>query len=457
MKSLYLLAATVLVASCARDLPAGTDQTGQEPALRFNLALGGKPKVQITRADIASDFEKQLDSVAVWIFDTESKALIASPDDFTASKAEGKYILTAARANWLKQNVGKSARAYFVGNPQSGGGTLENFAGDEDAFTATLSDPLPPSQCPLLSSGSLDFTMPNASTPLFSGNVQLTRRQARFDVVNTQPDKLTLTRVIVKNAPNQGGLFTRKGVGKLTFEARLSDATFTAPDFLAASVFYLYPAQLGTNPYDLTSITVMGRIQGGDEVPLPVNSTVAIDPNKRYKLILNESNISLDPTDLSFRVELAEYDEGADLPFEQNKYLIPSGYTFPANISALTPADQNPASWANRTFTVKDDGTSTETATMDISLFAASEQGVRIEQEDLTGLVFQRGLVHLEGGYPKTESKITREGAGYRTIIRLLIKFPFDAPFSTVIRYTDRYNDAKGSLTLNGARNVAEH
>lgn len=423
------------IAALALGLGACTKDAGNEPggttgntAFQFTVknAQGGN---YVTYADIATTPEATLNTIDVYIFDGSGNK-IGSNTDFTTSvnATTGETTFTASDA-WIAANIGEPITAYFVGN----GASANIFSATQHidpsittkaAFVEQLAiaqelDAADSNRAkllttPLLFSGSGTTTVPVMGKVTIP--VQLKRREARFDIVNPVASSFVIKSVVVKNANTQGNIFADAVGGATTTKANLKEIT-TIPAYdvnnIAAGVFYLYPTKLGGTD---TDISILASINGAPDEAYSVASTVAIEANKRYKLVL-------DPAELTFSVVPEDYDEGSELKIAKGASKIVS-FSAGAGTGTIT----------GNTYEL----IAGENATLQLVLGAPSTTGFDVSVTGTTGVVNAAAIAATESIGPATYA-----AAYFPVTYNIATTYATSTPGTEVIiTFTDSANPA---------------
>ena len=322
--SIAMTAALVLgLGSCSKEIDNTSGSDSGATAIQFSIKT--QKGNLVTYADIAQGEEWTVNTTKIYIFDAVSNLLIGDNTDFDY---DGATKLFTAKTDWLAANKGKSVNVYFVGNDDQANlfnsqtgmtshvGVATKGSMTRSSFTGkgTVAQPLDGGKAELLTSPLLfsaaayGVQIPNLGK--INVPVTLKRREARFDIVNTDKTNFTVTEVLVSDAKLQGFIFADSQGAPISSVASLKPIT-TLPAYdttdptLMPSVFYLYPTQLGTGN---TEIVILGTYKGVDQ-EFKVNSTAQIEANKRYKLVFNAPA-------LTFDLVTADYDEGDDLDMD---------------------------------------------------------------------------------------------------------------------------------------------
>lgn len=326
MKKIFnFLMATAIVfglASCSKDIivdEGGLPTTDAVLSFSFNKPQGALQ----TRADIATPNEWYIATLDMYAFDKNTGAPIAvTTGDYTKVDGTRAYTITM-KPDWVTANLGKDINFYFVGNNTTstqGAHAALVSAPNEMAFKNALTNELTlnGAKANLIhavngSTQNLLFSAVIEDVRL-SGKVQksgtLKRREARFDIVNTINASFVVNKIYVTNASRNGFIFPTANAASPAI-TKASHVDIAGPssydvDGLAASVFYLYPTQLGD-----TETTIVIEATAGSVTSLyQVKSEIEILANTRYKIVL-------DPATLTFNLVVADYEEGNELPVEE--------------------------------------------------------------------------------------------------------------------------------------------
>lgn len=308
MKKVVLFAIAALLtlgfASCNKDAVEDNNPDTAVAALSFTF---DKPVGNyVTYADpIASASEWAINTLDAYVFTDAGvyKGKLAS-SDYTTSVNSHTTTITMTE-DWMTANDGSTLRFYFVANnagSTDGAHIADDWTGTETEFKALATNAL------TASSGADATKRVNIATPLlFSGvssdiaislskineTVNIKRRVARFDIINEIPSRFVIDRVLISDAREKGYIMADAGTGK-------SPADFTKASMESVSVasmtpvsdagidtynsvFYTYPTQL-----DVTTLTIMAALDGNAEAAWEIVSDIAIEANKRYKLICKQ-------------------------------------------------------------------------------------------------------------------------------------------------------------------------
>lgn len=420
------------LASCSKDAEMNGGAAGDgNAAFQFSLktAKGG----YVTYADIATTPEWAVDDVSMYIFnavsgDADEGKLIGTNDDFdeTTNPADHGAAVLTAKDTWLADHKGKDVNVYFVGNKgaNSGGASHTSLTGVgsttmEEDFVELLTNTQANDGTkatklgtPLLFSASATTTVPSMGKVVVP--VQLKRREARFDIVNTKVGTFNIDKVVIKNAAIEGYIFSENtavstaSLTKMNIEEITTIPTADA-DGLSTSVFYLYPTQLGVGQN--TEISIVATVDGKQSA-YPVNSSAKIEANKRYKLVLKET-----PYGLVFDVVVADYDEGEVLD------------VVPMNSFTITNASAGASTGTlvGGGYIVKNDDTE---STITFDLHASTNAGV-----DISPVTVMNGTAPTITATSVTDANITYSNIGYKTTVTVKIgKYSgtdnFDAKFT---------------------------
>lgn len=322
---LAVLAAMVGFTSCTVENEGGSN-TNSAMSFTFNMPQSSF----VTYADIATTNEWFIDAIDVYAAVGGTVEKLTSADDYTLDGSGKKYTITM-KQSWVNANAGKTANFYFVGNDEiSAEGAHDalslatNLASEalfKNALTNELGntgDKLNLIEKPNGSSKGLLFSAylegvkvegkVNKSTTLY-------RREARFDIENPmfEGGAFVVTDVLVSNASKCGMIFGNGNpdgvnISKMSHKSigAVAEGAYDATG-LAASVFYLYPTEMGDG---LTEIVIMGKTRDGEEMAFPVDGSAVnnkIEANTRYILALDEAT-------LTFLLNVADYNDGGRLP-----------------------------------------------------------------------------------------------------------------------------------------------
>lgn len=323
MKKLLSFAMTAALifgfASCSNEIENEIDGANGSAAVQFSFKTN---KGNLVTRAIANDDEMALTSVDIYAFSGGNRlgdGKLALGSDIKVTTGTGT-INYAATSDWLIKNAGKTVNFYFVANDASstGGAHISTISAKESDFVELVTKDVP-------KTGDLY----NKIVPelLFSqavkgveltGKVQkevtLSRRVARFDIVNELYKDFTVNNIKVSNA-NVNGYIFGDATGKATINTgqhvefaglAVSDYDPTDPDeIIAESVFYLYPTTIGTQANGETEILINATI-GGETDNYLVKTNMEIKANHRYKLIL-------DPLELEFYIVAGDWEGDSEL------------------------------------------------------------------------------------------------------------------------------------------------
>lgn len=323
MKKFFSLALAALViglASCSKDNTLETPNGGDDGLSSISFTFN-KPKeayVQ-TYADIATTAEWFIETLDVYAAVDGTVTKLTKDTHYTQVDSEKAYTITM-KSDWVSPNTGKTVNFYFVGNDATSieGAQSELAQTAEADFKNALTDEI------TLDGTKVKLIEANGSTKnlLFSavienvrvvGKVQksgtLKRREARFDIVNTDNTNVTINKIYVSDASRKGLIFTNADVATpvITKGSHKDIAGPTVYDAagLATSVFYLYPTTLSETG---TKIYLEATANGNTSMyQVEVANDFEILPNYRYKIVL-------DPATMVFTLVVADYDEGDEFP-----------------------------------------------------------------------------------------------------------------------------------------------
>lgn len=320
LKHLAFVFATAVLASCGAGEGNGTNSSAN--GVTFVLK-GIRSNDGITYADrIASESEDYIETLDIYMFDyaTDGSGTLVHVWDFTGSD------LTPVGANHSvslgplsKEIYGDGLKVYyFVAN---GAYTTDFNASTgnttELAFRNSLTTALDYSQDEYIEPPLLFTGKSPAMGLIGSASVELARRVARFDIVNDYHDVLEITAIAVKGANSDGYVFSNNqgsqtvdksaedfdvDLGSGLSYAKKPNIAGTASEWIAESVFYLYPTEVPAN----STITISGSFEGDDFV-YHVNTPTVIRPNYRYKLIATKGAL------LTFELVLLDWEEGGEI------------------------------------------------------------------------------------------------------------------------------------------------
>ena len=413
----YAMAAAVAfgLASCSKDV---NHENGADGGLVATFTLQTPKGAFVTYAGIAEGEEWTVNNVDIYAFDKNAGTMIgtdklAAGTDYEVTSASGAATTTIkVNASWLSANVGKEVYFYFVGNDVAGAGgaikaphvdasknTIAAFEAQVTKALAIDGDPKMTEiiRTPLLFSAKSELITIQGRQ---QAKATLTRREARFDIVNAYAAEafpLVVEAIQISNAPRSGKIFADGGTETVNF-ASIDGTLFTMPAYsstLAAgkygdywqetdaqgattyrykSAFYLYPTTLGEGAAH-TQIVIKATMNGVTEyytratkdalgVAIPEPEIVA---NYRYTLVLN-------PLSLTFDIVRADYEEGGIIDTEAGGDDSFTGFSI--NASGLTPAN-----WKAATRVYTFDGTVDETMTVTLN----SQYGSAFKVETVIG------------------------------------------------------------------------
>ena len=413
----YAMAAAVAfgLASCSKDV---NHENGADGGLVATFTLQTPKGAFVTYAGIAEGEEWTVNNVDIYAFDKNAGTMIgtdklAAGTDYEVTSASGAATTTIkVNASWLSANVGKEVYFYFVGNDVAGaGGAIKAPHVDASknaiaAFEAQVTKALAIDGDPKMTEIIRTPLLFSAKSELITiqgrqqAKATLTRREARFDIVNAYAAEalpLVVEAIQISNAPRSGKIFADGGTETVNF-ASIDGTLFTMPAYsstLAAgkygdywqetdaqgattyrykSAFYLYPTTLGEGAAH-TQIVIKATMNGVTEyytratkdalgVAIPEPEIVA---NYRYTLVLN-------PLSLTFDIVRADYEEGGIIDTEAGGDDSFTGFSI--NASGLTPAN-----WKAATRVYTFDGTVDETMTVTLN----SQYGSAFKVETVIG------------------------------------------------------------------------
>jgi len=323
MKKLLSFAMTTALmfglASCSNEIENEIDGANGNAAVQFSFKTN---KGNLVTRAIANDDEMALTSVDIYAFSGGNRlgdGKLALGSDIKVTTGTGT-INYAATSEWLAKHAGKTVNFYFVANDASstGGAHISTISAKESDFVELVTKDVP-------KTGELhnkivpDLLFSQAVKGVeLTGKVQkevtLSRRVARFDIVNELYKDFTVNNIKVSNA-NVNGYIFGDATGKATINAgqhvefaglAVGDYDTTDPDeIIAESVFYLYPTTTGTLANGETEILINATI-GGETDNYLVKTNMEIKANHRYKLIL-------DPLELEFYIVAGDWEDDGEL------------------------------------------------------------------------------------------------------------------------------------------------
>ena len=398
----YAMAAAIAfgLASCSKDVNIGGGEEGAD-GLAATFTIQTPKGAFLTYADpIAEGAEWTVNNIDIYAFNNTTGTMIGTDKlikdtDYKVTSAAGAATTTIKVENsWLSQNVGDDVVFYFVGNdddttPANGAIKAPHvvvagnsaIAAWESQVTVPLAVDATPKISELIRTPLLFSTKSEVIT--IKGRQQakatLTRREARFDIVNAyaaETTPLVVNAIQITNAPRAGKIFADGGANTISW-ASIDGALYTMPIYnstisngkygdywkevnakgedvyRAKSVFYLYPTVLGEAAAH-TQIVIEATMNGVTEyytrAVKDVNGVAIPEPeinaNFRYTLVLN-------PLSLTFDVVTADYDEGGEIDTEAGGDDLFSGFTIAGTAAAS-------ANWKAATQVYTFDGTTNE-------------------------------------------------------------------------------------------------
>ena len=441
--SIAMSAALLLgLGSCSKELDNTAGDDNGAAAVQFSIkTVKGN---LMTYADIAQGAEWTVGSVNIYLFDATTGTALGDKSNFDYDATAKVFT---AKSAWLTTNKGKKVNVYFVGNDDTanlfGNTTHVGTVTNEAAFIEKLSiaQTLTGGKANLLttpllfSAYELGVQVPNLGK--LSVPVTLKRREARFDIVNTDKANFTVTKVLVSDAKRQGFIFGNATTTPTLPVASLKEiTTFPAYDAtdatLMPSVFYMYPTQLGTGK---TEIVVLGTYKGVDQ-EFKVNSTAQIEANKRYKLVFNAA-------ELDFDLVVADYDEGPELPVD------PFEGSGTLSITSLTGGL---GSFSGSTYSLTPDPA---VQILTVTLGVPSKAGVTAAVTSVAGAT----VIATPGTDITSTTPTVTYGIGHQQVFTIKVNYTtWTKDDKTVITFTDA-NDSSNTtdLTLWAVYNVGDY
>ena len=331
MKKTFITLATMMVigfVSCTEEQPSIDTN---KMSLTFSISVDAP--IDITYADIATNYEWRINSFDIYAFDDagifNSKLALAA--DYTPIMTQDGITIKIS-SSWLTENLGSILKFYIIANDDV---PNREFAGTEESFKMILNKGLTQSNNsdkylninpPLLFSGvSSLISIRDEDT---SEEIILKRREARFDIVNPFASRFNISNISIRNANKQAYVFAEADLlsGYYPFDKvdmadinRWYNYELEDGEYIAKSVFYLYPAK--TNDVD---IFIWGSLDNGPTNVYMLNNGIDIEANKRYKLKVNE----IATKGITFTIVTADYDEGGSIvvpdPYEYDAEEIPA-------------------------------------------------------------------------------------------------------------------------------------
>ena len=435
-KILNMVMAAALIfglASCSKEIGNEVDQT-TDAAVSFTFE---KPQGSYvtTYADIATANEWFIKALDMYAATGGTVSKLVANTDYTVTEGAKSYTISM-KSDWLLANTGNTVNFYFVGNDATsvaGANTALN-ATTEATFKNALTNEI------ALTSGKAGLIQANGNDKnlLFSaviedvkivGKVQkngtLKRREARFDIVNTIPATFDIEKVYVSNASRNGLIFptadvVTPAITKASHVDIAGPSTYVQEngENIAKSVFYLYPTDLSAGN---TSITIEATTNGTTSL-YEVASDIAIEANKRYKIILEAAT-------LTFTLVVADYDEGDDLPVKP--VTAPGLIGFSSTGTGLL---------TNNSYQL----IAGENATLTVTLGALSAQGFDVAVSGDAGIVNAGTLAGSMAVGP-----ITYSSAYYPVTFTIPTTYAVSEPVKDVfITFTDKANPKNVAAVL---------
>ncbi|WP_455628825.1 BACON domain-containing protein, partial [Parabacteroides chinchillae] len=323
-KKYYLMAlASMMMAACSDDdslFPGGPDN-GNPAGKTITFVFPGTAQGVVPYAALATDAENELKTLDIYVFGEDSLAATPKPvilkEIFRSGEAGSSFTLTPVGTSYqatISVYPGEQKKFYFVANGRDNLSldSLELGVTDTTAFLAKATNTLKGHiACPLLMSAAFPesgtITVPAAG---LGGNqeVHLTRRMARFDVLNwCEESSFKISEIVLKDIPGSNSIFAQATPYTPTIVASLPIIDFTAYENSnygeSKSVFYMYPATAAETKnikLSLVGETLAGAAQVYN-VEFKKNqsdkNTISVLANNRYLLsILNVGSGTLDAT-----------------------------------------------------------------------------------------------------------------------------------------------------------------
>ena len=323
-KKYYLLAlASLMMAACSDDdsLFTGGPESGNPAGKTITFVFPGTAQGVVPYAALATDAENELKTLDIYVFGEDSLAADPKPvilkEIFRSGEAGNSFTLAPVGTSYqatISVYPGEQKKFYFVANGRDNLSldSLELGVTDTTAFLAKATNTLKGHiACPLLMSGSFPasgtITVPEGG---LGGNqeVHLTRRMARFDVLNwCEESSFKISEIVLKDIPGSNSIFASATPYTPVFVEKLPVIDFTAYENSnfgeSKSVFYMYPATAAETQnikLSLVGETLAGAAQVYN-VEFKKNqgdvNTIPVLANNRYLLsILNVGSGTLDAT-----------------------------------------------------------------------------------------------------------------------------------------------------------------
>lgn len=324
-KKYYLVAlAGLMMTACSDDndsLFPGGGGTGNIDGKTITFVFPGTAQGVVPYAALATDAENELKTLDIYVFGEDSLAADPKPvilkEIFRSGEANSSFTLLPVGNSYqatISVYPGEQKKFYFVANGREhlSLDSLELGVTDTTAFLAKATNTLKGHiECPLLMSASFPesgtVTVPEGG---LGGNqeVRLTRRMARFDVLNwCEESSFKIGEIVLKDVPGNNSIFPQATPYKPAIVASLPIIDFTAYENSnygeSKSVFYMYPATAEETKdikLSLVGETLAGAAQVYNVEFKKVQSdpnTIPIEANNRYLLsILNVGSGTLDAT-----------------------------------------------------------------------------------------------------------------------------------------------------------------
>lgn len=320
----FVMTAALIVglASCSKEIDNEIDnESGGNTAIQFSFKTN---KGNLVTRAIANEEEMNLTKVEVYAFAGGTLiGKMTEGTDLSVTTGPGT-INYAATSAWIVANSGKTMNFYFVANDATSAGGAHipaTIPTDEADFVELLTNEVPKT------GDTHDEILPDL---LFSQSltdialvgkvhktVELTRRVARFDIVNQLYETFAVNSIMIGNANVKGNIF---GTAVGTGVTQGNHAEIAGPDEadyvnkdnedIAESVFYLYPTTLGAGKTDIViNATIAGQTNNYVVRKKDTNGNIVdfdIIANHRYKIIL-------DPVELEFYIQATDWEKGESI------------------------------------------------------------------------------------------------------------------------------------------------
>lgn len=345
--SLAAVAALGMVA-CSQESPATADNTPSESrGLTFKInAPEAKDELVLSREVTMPSRETAIAELDVYIFQDGAHvgsggSNYANTDVLTVANSGANWTVTVDE-EWLEEHAAADpATFYFVAN--------DNMGMDSDLAVTDMTGVTEDYFVESIMTGAFDAEYIRTSTTMYmtaiakdidlrtksSVNVNLKRRQARFDIYNDDAENVRISAVwFENNVSSKVSLFSEhtgtceaylyggdSGGGSWMFNQTTSgvdlyeEALYDNEDHLLQSAFFINPMTLVSynDIDDATDSTmcVVASVNGSPEYQFDMASGLVKDilPNHRYVIKLNTNA-------MTFSITPAEYTEGSTIDFE---------------------------------------------------------------------------------------------------------------------------------------------